>query len=58
MVPHHVEAYARCGTTSLSETVWLCEQSHRDVHVGKKVIRSKDGRWPAEDGWRDGPDRP
>lgn len=51
LVPHHVEAYARSGTTSLRDTVLLCARSHRDLHHGK-VLRLKDGRELDEDGWR------
>lgn len=51
LVPHHVVAYARCGTTSLADTVLLCRQTHRDVHSGK-VVRLKDGRDLDENGWR------
>lgn len=51
LVPHHVVAYARCGTTSLADTVLLCRQTHRDVHSGK-VVRLKDGRELDENGWR------
>jgi hypothetical protein len=55
LVPHHVDAYAACGTTSIAETVMCCEQTHRDVHSGGRTIRLKDGRWLSAAGWVDGP---
>lgn len=51
LVPHHVQAYARSGITSLTDTVLLCEVSHRDLHEGNKTIRLKDGRRICADGW-------
>jgi hypothetical protein len=51
LIPHHVTAYARCGTTSLDDTVMLCEPSHNDVHAGGKTLRLKDGRRLNEAGW-------
>lgn len=53
-IPHHPQLFSTCGTTSLGDTVWLCDATHRDVHVGKKTIRLKDGRWLNESGWTDG----
>ena len=34
-----------------SSTAWLCESCHRDLHVGKKTLRLRNGRWLSEDGW-------
>ena len=51
LVPHHPTPYAECGTTSLSDTVLLCERNHRDLHVGGHVLRLKDGRRLGPDGW-------
>ena len=51
LVPHHPTPYATCGTTSLSDTVLLCETNHRDLHVGGTVLRLKDGRRLGPDGW-------
>ncbi len=51
LIPHHVDPWAQCGTTSLGDTVLLCEQTHHDLHVGKKTLRLKDGRWLDEHGW-------
>jgi Domain of unknown function (DUF222) len=56
MVPHHATPFAVCGTTSLSDTVPLCEATHHDLHEGRRVLRLKDGRWLGPDGWCDGPD--
>jgi hypothetical protein len=50
LVPHHVQAWARCGTTSLQDTVLLCEQDHAALHRGQ-VLALKDGRRLDRDGW-------
>jgi len=55
LVPHHPDAYARSGTTSLRDTVWICERCHHDLHAGKKTLRLRDGRWLNEYGWTTGP---
>lgn len=55
LVPHHATPWARCRTTSLSDTVLLCEQTHHDLHSGGKTLLLKDGRWLGPDGWADGP---
>lgn len=55
LVPHHATPWVRCGTTSLADTVLLCEQTHRDLHTGGHAIRLKDGRLLGPDGWVDGP---
>jgi hypothetical protein len=54
-IPHHADPWARCGTTSLGDTAWLCESCHHDLHVGKKTLRLRNGRWLSEDGWVEGP---
>jgi len=54
LVPHHPEAYAVCGTTSLSETVLFCERDHHHLHAGR-TLRLRDGRWLDERGWTHGP---
>jgi hypothetical protein len=51
LVPHHPTPFAECGTTSLSDTVLLCESNHRNLHVGRTVLRLKDGRRLGPDGW-------
>jgi hypothetical protein len=55
LTPHHATPGAVCGTTSLADTVWLCDQTHHDIHTGEKTIRLKDGRYLNEHGWTDGP---
>ncbi|TAL16304.1 MAG: DUF222 domain-containing protein [Frankiales bacterium] len=50
LIPHHVYAFARHGTTSLQETVLLCERDHALLHQGK-TIRLRDGRLIDEHGW-------
>jgi hypothetical protein len=57
LIPHHVIPWSVCGTTSLTDTVWFCPQTHHDLHTGGKTIRLKDGRYLNEHGWTDGPDR-
>lgn len=57
LVPHHPDAFARTGRTSLGDTVWICEANHHDLHSGKRTLRLRDGRWLDENGWTDGPRR-
>ncbi len=57
LVPHHPDAWARTGRTSLADTVWICDRHHHDLHTGNKTLRLRDGRWLSEDGWTDGPSR-
>jgi hypothetical protein len=54
-IPHHAEPWARCRTTSLGDTVSVCEQTHHDLHAGGHTLRLKDGRWLNERGWTSGP---
>jgi len=56
LVPHHVQPWSRCGTTSLAETALICELAHHDVHSGRTIVL-RDGRWLSEGGWVDGPGR-
>ena len=51
LVPHHGDPWAVCGTTSLSDTVLLCEQTHHDLHSGGRTILLKDGRRLGPSGW-------
>ena len=51
MHQHHATPWATTGTTSLADTVLLCDSSHRDLHEGHKKIRLKDGRVLGPDGW-------
>jgi hypothetical protein len=55
LIPHHGNPWARCRTTSLYDTVLVCEQSHHDLHTGGHTLRLKDGRWLNEHGWTHGP---
>jgi hypothetical protein len=50
LIPHHVDAWARHGTTSLDETVLLCESDHGALHRGG-TLTLKDGRRLDENGW-------
>ncbi len=50
LIPHHVDAWARCGSTSLQTTVLLCESDHAALHRGE-TIRLTDGRSVNGDGW-------
>ena len=50
LVPHHPEAWARSGSTSLSDTVLLCDSDHGAVHRGC-TITLKDGRRLNQHGW-------
>jgi hypothetical protein len=50
LIPHHVDAWARVGTTSLRATVLLCERDHALLHQGK-TLRLRDGRLLNEHGW-------
>ena len=54
LIPHHADPWAQCHTTSLADTVLLCEQTHHHLHTGH-TIRLKDGRWLGPDGWVPGP---
>ena len=57
LVPHHPDAWARTGRTSLRDTVLTCQRHHHDLHTGHKTLRLRDGRWINEHGWTDGPAR-
>ena len=48
------EAYAKTGTTSLTDTVLLCDVAHDDLHLGGKTLRLKDGRRLSPSGWTTG----
>ncbi|MCY7365144.1 MAG: hypothetical protein LH469_07540, partial [Frankiaceae bacterium] len=57
LVPHHPDAWARTGRTSLADTVWICDRHHHDLHTGHKTLRLRDRRWLHQDGWTDRPAR-
>ncbi len=44
LVPHHITPWSHCHTTSIDDTVLLCEKSHHDVRLGGTRIRLRDGR--------------
>lgn len=50
--PHHADPWATTGTTSLADTVHLCDSCHTHVHHGHR-LRLKDGRRLGPDGWVD-----
>jgi hypothetical protein len=50
LIPHHPDAWANCGTTSLGDTVLLCDHDHDALHRGQ-TIRLKDGRRLNQHGW-------
>jgi hypothetical protein len=50
LVPHHPDAWARTGSTSLDDAVLLCDSDHGAVHRGG-TITLKDGRRLDEHGW-------
>ena len=51
IIPHHPDAFARTGTTSLSDTVHLGEPCHTNLHAHKRTLRLRDGRRLNENGW-------
>ncbi len=51
LIPHHVTPWADCHTTSLTDTIWICPQTHHDLHSGGKTITLKDGRRLNQHGW-------
>ena len=48
--PHHATPWALSGTTSLADTVHLCDQCHGHLHRGHP-LRLRDGRRLGPDGW-------
>jgi hypothetical protein len=50
LLPHHLITFASGGTTSIEENVWLCDSLHDDIHVGKRTVPLRDGRWINENG--------
>lgn len=49
--PHHADPWSSCRSTSLNDTVHLCEHCHHNVHDGQHPLRLKDGRRLGPDGW-------
>ncbi len=50
LIPHHVEGFAGCGTTSYSDSVPLCLADHTHLHRGA-TLGLRDGRLLAERGF-------
>ena len=50
LVPHHPDAWASTGTTSVLDTVMLCEPEHRQLHRGA-TLTLRDGRRLDAGGW-------
>ncbi len=50
LIPHHPDAWAACGTTTLSDTALLCDTDHDAVHRGQ-TITLKNGRRLNQHGW-------
>jgi len=44
LAPHHAIPWSHCHTTSISDTVLLCEKSHHDLHTGGRTLKHRDGR--------------
>lgn len=51
LVPHHGDLFSRTGTTSLEDTIPLCEPEHHLLHAERRVITLRDGRQIGPDGW-------
>ncbi len=49
--PHHARRYADDGSTSLDETLPVCDTLHHDLHEGGKTVRLRDGRYLNEQGF-------
>jgi hypothetical protein len=49
--PHHVRRYADDGSTTLEETLPVCDTLHHDLHDGHQTIRLRDGRYLNEAGF-------
>ena len=54
--PHHLFGFAEDQITSLDETVGVCDTLHDHIHVGKRIVQLRDGRWLNENGWTTEPD--
>jgi len=51
LVPHHAIPWSHCHTTSINDTVLLCEKSHHDLHTGGRTLTLRDGRRLNATGW-------
>ncbi len=52
LIPHHVEGFASCGTTSYADSLPFCLADHTHVHRGG-TLRLRDGRLLDENGYLD-----
>ena len=43
--------WSHCHTTSVNDTVLLCENSHQDLHTGGRTLTLRDGRRLNASGW-------
>jgi hypothetical protein len=50
LIPHHPDAWANSGTTTLDDTVLLCDHDHDALHRGQ-TITLKNGRRLNQHGW-------
>ena len=48
--PHHIQAYASSGITSLPDSIWVCPTLHHDLHRDRTVTL-RNGRKLRESGW-------
>jgi len=52
LVPHHAELFSHTGTTTLDDTVWICEVDHdHHLHGQGLNLTLKDGRVIGPHGW-------
>jgi hypothetical protein len=56
--PHHPNPWHTSGTTSLADTVLVCDPHHDDIHTGGKTLLLTNGRWLGPHGWTNGPAPP
>jgi hypothetical protein len=49
-VPHHGHLFSQTQTTSLDDTINSCDGLHGDVHIGKRTLLLRDGRYIRENG--------
>ena len=53
LIPHHATPWHQTGTTSLADTVPVCQLTHDHLHVRGRTITLRDGRRLDEQGWLD-----
>ncbi len=52
LVPHHPDSWATTGRTSPTDTAWICENEHTQLHAGA-TLTLRDGRRLDQHGWLD-----